>query len=241
MELIVQGQLEFGRFVDRPNRFTVVLKTVSGSRRCHLRDPGRLSELLKPQAGVLFVEKSSPRRRTDCEVVAIWDGKCWTIVNSGLHNELALELISAGLLPELGSPKAVKTEVRFGNSRVDILIEGRPPTLVEVKGCTLVRDGLALFPDAPTQRGTRHVLNLIEAIGMGFRAAALFLVMRPDAKALAPNAETDLAFAEALARAHRSGVMLLAHTFRLRGRSIEPASRIPVLLNVRKLSSPAST
>ncbi len=108
-------------------------------------------------------------------------------------------------------------------------------------GCTLARDGLALFPDAPTQRGTRHVLNLIEAIGMGFRAVVLFLVMRPDAKALAPNAETDPAFAEALARAHRSGVMLLAHTFTLSGRSVEPVSRIPVLLNVRKPSSPAST
>jgi len=228
--LIVQGQLGFGRFVDRPNRFTIVLKTVSGPRRCHLRDPGRLSELLKPEAGVLFVERSSLGGRTDCEVVAIWDGKCWTIVNSGLHNELALELISAGLLPELGSPKSVKTEVRFGNSRVDILIEGRPPTLVEVKGCTLVRGGLALFPDAPTQRGTKHVLNLIQAIKRGFRAAVLFLVMRPDARAIAPNAETDPAFAEALTRAHESG-LLLGYTFRLRGRVIEPVRRIPVLLS----------
>ncbi len=224
----VEGRLGFGLFRSRPNRFTVVLETSTGTRRCHLRDPGRLTELLVPGARTIFLEREGGRRKTDCEVLAVWSGSWWTVVNSGLHTALAIELIQSGAVPELPADAPIRREVRFGDSRVDLLLETSPPTLVEVKGCTLVVDGLALFPDAPTERGTRHVLNLIRAVHSGMRAAVLFLVMRPDAELLAPNEGTDPRFAEALRRAHREGVMLLAYRFRLRGKVIEPAGRIPV-------------
>ncbi len=226
----IEGRLGFGRFRSRPNRFTVVLETPKGTRRCHLRDPGRLTEILIPGARTIFLERSGPGRKTDCEVLAVWSGTWWTVVNSGLHTDLATELILSGAVPELPADAPIRREVRFGDSRVDLLLDTSPPTLVEVKGCTLVVDGVALFPDAPTERGTRHVLNLIRAVRSGMRAAVLFLVMRPDAERLEPNEETDPKFAEALRSARREGVALLAHRFRLRGRVIEPVGGIPVVV-----------
>lgn len=224
----IEGRLGFGLFRSRPNRFTALLKTSRGIRRCHLRDPGRLRELLVPGARTLFLEREGAGRRTDCEVLAVWSGAWWTVVNSGLHSDLAVELIRSGGVPGLPPTAGFRREVRFGDSRVDLLLETSPPTLVEVKGCTLVVDGLALFPDAPTERGTRHVLNLIRAVRSGLRAFVLFLIMRPDAERLSPNEETDPKFARALRRAAREGVELAAHRFRLRGRSIEPAGPVPV-------------
>ncbi len=226
----MEGHLGHGRFRSRPNRFTVVLDTLTGERRCHLRDPGRLTEILIPGARTIFLERKGPGRKTDCEVLAVWSGSWWTVVNSGLHTPLATELIRSGAVPELPTQAPIRREVRFGDSRVDLMLATSPPTLVEVKGCTLVIDGVALFPDAPTERGTRHVLNLIRAVHSGMRAAVLFLVMRPDAERLEPNEETDPKFAEALRAASRKGVALLAHRFRLRGRVIEPAGWIPVVV-----------
>ncbi len=228
--MIVRGTLRFGRFRERLNRFAVSLDDLSGRRRrCHLRDPGRLSELLLPGAGILFLERRSPGRSTDCEVLAVWDGVLWTVVNSGLHSGLAEELISSGRARPIPAAP-LRREVRFRDSRLDFLVSSDPPWLVEVKGCTLVRDGLALFPDAPTERGTRHVSALEAALGEGYRAAVLFLVMRPDARALVPNREADPRFAEALISAADAGVETLAHTFRLSGRVVEPVEPIPVLL-----------
>ncbi len=77
----IEGRLGYGRFRSRPNRFTVVLDTLTGARRCHLRDPGRLTEILVPGARTIFLERSGPGRKTDCEVLAVWSGSWWTVVN----------------------------------------------------------------------------------------------------------------------------------------------------------------
>jgi len=147
----LEKDLEEAIAVQRPNRFTVVLKD---GRKCHLRDPGRLRGLICPGARVLVAPRSG-RRRTVCEVFGAHDGK--VLVNSGLHQTIVLEALNLGLFPELGSFKTVLREVRLGGSRMDLMVDGRA---VEIKGCTLVTEGLALFPDAPTERGRRHVLEL---------------------------------------------------------------------------------
>ncbi len=226
--MLVRGILGSGIFLRRPNRFLVILKTLDGLRRCHLRDPGRLSELLRPGAIIIFRERNPLGRKTNCEVLLVWDGRVWTVVNSSLHNDLAIEIIKNGLLTELGSPRSIKREFRFRNSRVDFLLEDEERTLLEVKGCTLVRDGLALFPDAPSERGRRHVLNLINALKLGYRAVILFLVMRPDAEVLSPNWEIDPEFSNALAKAIESGVIVLAVKFAYRRREIMPVGKVPV-------------
>ncbi len=228
--MFIKGKLGAGKFLERPNRFLVVLDTLEGRRRCHVRDPGRLTELLVKGAPVVFLERSNPGRKTDCEVLLVWDGKVWTVVNSGLHSELATELLASGFLPELRGFTSMRREVKYGNSRVDFMLEYPGKVLyLEVKGCTLVGDGVALFPDAPTERGRRHVLNLIRAVDEGHDAAILFLVMRPDAELLIPNAETDPGFAEALREAENRGVRMFAVTFRYLARRIEPLARIPLI------------
>ncbi len=226
--VLIEGILKSGIFLKRPNRFLVILKTSKGLRRCHLRDPGRLSDLLKPGAIIIFRERNPAGRKTDCEVLLIWEGRVWTIVNSSLHNDLAIEVIKSGLLTELGSPGNIRREFRFGNSRIDFLLEDDERTLLEVKGCTLVRNGLALFPDSPSERGRRHVFNMIKSLRLGYRAAILFLVMRPDAKILSPNWEIDPKFSSALAKASEIGVLMLAVKFAYKRREIIPVDRIPV-------------
>ncbi len=219
----VREPLFGGSLVDRPNRFTLRVKTPEGIRKCHLRDPGRLRELMIPGLPVVFFDRSSVGRKTDCEVFMIWKG-VWTIVNSGLHSDLAEEVLTS-----LGLEGEVRREVKFGDSRVDFLVGD---TLVEVKGCTLVRDGLALFPDAPTERGRRHVLNLIRAVKSGMRALILFLVMRPDAQMLSPNWDTDPNFSEALLKAVKSGVSVRAVKFRYdpREREVKAVGSLPVVV-----------
>jgi len=224
----VTERLGSGVFLRRPNRFLVEVLTRRGVRRCHLRDPGRLKELLVPGATVVFIERDRTGRKTSCEVLLIWDGKVWTVVNSRLHLDLAEEVLLAGLFnEELGAPKKIRREVRFGRSRLDLLLD--ESTLVEIKGCTLVREGVALFPDAPTERGRRHVLDLVEAVRNGYRAAVLFLIMRPDAEVLKPNWSTDPEFSRALAEAVGEGVIALAVKFRYCCREIRPAGRVPVI------------
>ncbi len=228
--LIVEGRKKVGLFKGRPNRFTVLIKTEKGVRRCHLRDPGRLRELLKPDVKVMFIEVEGKRRKTDCEVIAVHDGTIWTVVNSGLHTSLAIELLSAGVIPEIKAEHGIRPEVKYGDSRIDLQVLGSPPTLVEVKGCTLVVGGTALFPDAPTNRGLRHLKTLIRAVEDGLKAYVLFLVMRPDAKIFMPNWATDPEFSRGLVEAFDKGVGIIAYTFTFNGLEIKPVRRIPVTL-----------
>ncbi len=228
--MYISDELGAGRFIERPNRFLVVIKTLKNERRCHLRDPGRLSELMRPNAPIVFMERKSRDRKTDCEVLLVWSGSVWVVVNSGLHNDLAEEAIRANLISELSGFHRIRREIRYGDSRIDFLLEGDKNILLEVKGCTLVEGGRAYFPDAPTERGRRHIINLIRALNNGYRAAVLFLVMRPDAESLSPNWRTDREFSSSLKKAVEMGVETYALTFAYRARHILPVSRIPVIL-----------
>jgi len=228
--LIIEGRKGIGLFKERLNRFTVLLRTETGLRKCHLRDPGRLGELLKPGVKVMFLEVEGEGWKTDCEVIAVHDGSIWTVVNSGLHTGLAVELLKAGLIQEIKAEHGIETEVKYGNSRIDIQVHGEPPTLVEVKGCTLVTQGTALFPDAPTSRGLKHLKTLAKAVNEGLKAHVLFLVMRPDAKMFRPNWKTDPDFSRGLVEAYMDGVNIIAYTFTFDGTQIKPYRRIPVNL-----------
>ncbi len=230
----VEGRKGIGLFHERPNRFTVLVRTETGMRRCHLRDSGRLSELLKPGVKVMFIEVKGKGRKTNCEVLAVHDGRMWTVVNSGLHTSLAVELIRTGLIHGVEADQEIETEVKYGDSRIDIQIKGDPPTLVEVKGCTLVIHGTALFPDAPTSRGLKHLKNLARAVAHGFKAYVLFLVMRPDAEIFMPNWKTDPDFSRGLVEAYKSGVNIVAYTFTFDGTCIKPYRRIPVMFEDEK-------
>jgi len=183
-----------GRLVRRLNRFALEVEVDGRKERAHLRDSGRLTELMKPGNRVLVRPKK--REKTSYEVFVIFDGDAPVVVNSSLHTDIAVEIL------EGEGYRIESREVKAGKSRIDLLVSRDGVSrLVEVKGCTLVRNGIALFPDAPTERGVKHVRELIERGGM-----ILFLVMRRDGKIFMPNHITHPEFARVLKEAHERGI-----------------------------------
>ncbi len=196
-----------GTFLERPNRFLGVVRLGGDRVPVHVHDPGRLGEILFPGNRVLLRRATSARRKTRWDLVA---GRCeghWVLVHSGYHRKIAETMLSSEELSPLGEVESLRAEVGYHQSRLDFLaqVDGKR-VWIETKGCTLCRDGVALFPDAPTVRGRRHMEHLRELRMKGDRAAALILVFRPDAQCFAPNADTDPGFATAFWMAVEAGV-----------------------------------
>jgi sugar fermentation stimulation protein A len=200
--------------------------------KCHLRDPGRLTELLVRGREVILRKIVDPNRKTRGEVIGVRSNETWVLVNSSLHSDIARWLIEAGFVEELRGWSIKKAEWKYGRSRIDFLLEkGGKKGLLEVKGCTLVENGLALFPDAPTERGRRHVLELIKAREEGFETSILFLVVRGDAEAFSPNWDMDPEFSISLVRAYEAGVKVMAYCLNFDGRALEPKRRLKLILS----------
>lgn len=214
-----------GTFLERPNRFTVIFKTKNQENlgeTAHLKDPGRLKELLYP--GVrLLLRKAPPntKRKTKFDVIAVFKDNLWVLINSGFHSDLAQELIESGLVSEFKGYEVERREFTFGKSRLDFLlrpvpdsIAGSKKMLVEVKGCTLVEDGLARFPDAPTLRGKKHMEELIYAKSQGYESSVLFLVLKEDARLFSPNYDTDPDFSRVLEESQANNVKIIPFVFK---------------------------
>lgn len=227
---VITGSLLRGTFLSRSNRFTVLVKTAKGTLRCHLRDPGRLTELLVPGRDVIFRKVKDPNRKTRGEVIGVWSGKTWVLVNSSMHSSIARWLIKSNYIEDLKGWSIEKAEWKYRNSRIDFLLSKKEEKgLLEVKGCTLVKEGVALFPDSPTERGRRHVLDLIKAKKEGFKAFILFLVTRGDADKFSPNWKTDPEFSKALILANKVGVKTIAYCLDFNGRTLVPKKEIEVV------------
>lgn len=132
------------------------------------------------------------------------------MVGTKVPNQIMREALSSGEVPEFSGYELVRSEPAYGNRRLDFLLAGEKFCLVEVKSCTLVRDGIALFPDAPTERGRRHLQELARARQEGYRAGVVFVIQREDAKLFMPNDETDPAFGAALRKVVARGVEPIA-------------------------------
>ncbi len=224
----IEGDLKQGTFIQRLNRFACLVEVEGSQARAYLPNPGRLQELLIPSAAVLLRKCKGSVRKTGYDLIGVKAGETWVSVDSRVPNALFKEALEQGRLAEFKGYRIAQEEVAFGKSRLDFLLE--PPALVEVKSCTLVEEGIAKFPDAPTARGRRHLLELIEAKEEGYRCAVVFVIQRGDAFAFAPNDATDEAFGEALREAHRRGVEVLAYRCSFNGREIEIAERVRVVL-----------
>lgn len=198
--------------------------------RAACRDPGRLRELLRPGVALLLEPSRDPRRRTRFTAVLVRHRGRWVSLIPALANrvfESALERRAPGL----PVARVVRREVPVGRSRIDFEVQGpRGRALVEVKSATLVVGGRALFPDAPTSRGTRHLRELGAHCREGGRALVVFVVQRGGASSLSPHAANDPAFADALREARRAGVGLLAFTCRVTRRGVRLDRPIPVVL-----------
>ena len=194
-------------FVSRPNRFLLVARFPSGgSVEVHVPDPGRLKELLYPGNDLLVIPASPySARRTRWSLAGAKDPTGWILVNTAFHRKIATSLFSSCHSP-LDFAVTLQAEVKSpsGKSRFDFLLNGE--TWVEVKGCTLKTGRKALFPDAPTVRGVKHLAELTEMSLQGLRTAVVFLVFVRDVQYFSSNRITDPKFAEALVRAVEAGV-----------------------------------
>ena len=183
------------RFVSRNNRFLGTVEISGKKEVAHIHDPGRLEELLYSGNRVLLKRYNNPRRKTKWEIIGAEFQHHWIFINSKFHRAISQRIIEDPEISPFGNIDKIIPEIKAGNSRLDYLIEkGGKRIWVEVKGCTLLKNGISLFPDAPTRRGTRHVEELIKKIDSGDRGALMILVFH-HSKCFLPNAQTDPHFA----------------------------------------------
>ena len=213
----IPGPLEPARFIDRPNRFVVVCELESTGEvvEAHLRHRGRLETLLVPGRRLWLSPANDPARRTAWTALLGEDRKGAGLVSldTTLPNRLIRRAIEVGGLPDLDGWRLERPEWRHGSSRIDFLLSGPDGRrlALEVKSVTWVEDGVALFPDAPTTRGVRHLRELAALARQdGWEAAICFVVQRNDARELGIAASIDPVFAETLDDASRAGVRVFA-------------------------------
>ncbi|RME31810.1 MAG: DNA/RNA nuclease SfsA, partial [Thermoflexia bacterium] len=217
-----------GRFVRRENRFRVVVEVAGVLRWAHLPNSGRLRELLTPGRLCYLVPRFAPNRRTDLDLLLMADGETLVSVDARLPGPLFAEALEGGLSGWEGVVR-IEREVRCGESRLDFRLEGPAgPVWVETKSVTLVEGGVALFPDAPTLRGQRHLRHLADLARAGEGAAVVFVVQRPDAEAFAPNARADPALTALLAEGAAAGVRVYAYGCMVSREEVRLARPLPV-------------
>ena len=222
------GQVIRARFLARPNRFIAHAALENGETAvCHVKNTGRCRELLVPGAAVYLERAANPGRKTAYDLIAVEKGTRLINMDAQAPNRVFGEWART-FEP---SAETVKPEFPFGQSRLDFCLTGPQGLhLVEVKGVTLEENGNALFPDAPTERGTRHLHELIRAVEEGYQATAFFVIQMENALDFAPNDDTDPAFGQALRQAARAGVEIAAYSCRVTPGSIEMDRPVPVLL-----------
>ena len=216
-----------GVFLERPNRFIARVRTEKGEEICHVKNTGRCRELLVPGAPVYLSVSENPVRRTRCDLVAVRKGALLINMDSQAPNRAAAEALP-WLFPGL---TLMKPEAAFGASRLDFYLEqGEKKTYLEVKGVTLEENDDALFPDAPTERGTRHLKELMNCAAAGMGAAVLFVIQMKGPRRFLPNARTDPAFAAALREARDAGVRILARDCIVTASGMTLDAEVPIIM-----------
>lgn len=193
------------KFLDRPNRFIAHVELSGKTETVHVKNTGRCRELLLPGADVILSHSGNPTRKTAYDLIAVYkEGLGLVNIDSQAPNAVVKEwLLSQGF-------DVVRPEYRYGDSRIDFYMEkdGRK-YLMEVKGCTLERDGIGYFPDAPTERGVKHLHELAKAGSEGYQAYLAFAIQMEGVTKVLPNVDTHPEFGEALEAAEAAGVQVL--------------------------------
>lgn len=206
-----------GKFIKRLNRFEAIVDIEGVENLVHVPNTGRCRELFLEGAEVLLEKRDGKHRKTAYELIMVYRGDKLISIDSQLPNKLAEEAVRSNVINELLDYDYIKREVVFGESRFDLYMEKEgEKTFVEVKGVTLEVDGAAKFPDAPTERGTKHIYELIKAKQQGYRACLLFVIQLDFANYFIPNTIMDPKFAEALIVAKSAGVEIFAYSCQLK-------------------------
>ena len=199
------GKIVDGKFIDRPNRFIAHVEIDGRTETVHVKNTGRCRELLLPGAAVRLEESDNPARKTRYDLVAVHkDNIGWINIDSQAPNKVVKEWLDTQGLD------VIRPEYTYGKSRIDFYLEkGKQKILMEVKGCTLEIDGIGYFPDAPTERGVKHLHELAQAQQAGYECAVAFVIQMEGITEVRPNVSTQPEFGTALAEAKAAGVRVL--------------------------------
>ena len=221
--------IEQATFLSRPNRFIAEVMLGGETVVCHVKNTGRMGELLLPGVTAYVQKNSNPNRRTAYTLIAVEKGGRIINIDSTAPNVLFGEWLKTS--DYFGELTLIKQEKTFGASRFDYYLESEAERIfVEVKGVTLEQNGHALFPDAPTERGVKHLYELIECKAQGYRTAVAFIVKMEDIDGFSPNEETHPAFGEALRAAQAAGVEILVIGCQVSADVVKTAEEIPLIL-----------
>ncbi len=229
-----------GNFISRPNRFVAKVEIDGEKQTAHVKNTGRCRELLVPGCTV-YLEDHEGRmgsRKYRYSLIAVRKetaaGPLYINMDSQAPNKVAAEALKDGRIniPGMSKLTVIKPESTFGNSRFDFYIEDRDGRkgFIEVKGCTLENEGIASFPDAPTERGVKHIEELILAKEQGYTATLLFIVQMKGMKYIRPNDETHPAFGNALRKASETGVNVIAYECEVKPDELSVSGNLPVKL-----------
>ena len=218
-----------GIFLSRPNRFIAHVEIDGNHIVAHVKNTGRCKELLIPGAKVVLQKSGNPGRKTGYDLISVWKGPRLINIDSQAPNKVFLEHLRTGLY--MKGITLIKPEAKYGSSRFDFYVEaGQRKALIEVKGVTLEENGVVLFPDAPTQRGVKHLRELAACIQGGYEGHIIFVVQMNKVCYFVPNIKTHPAFAEALAEAAKAGVSVSALDCAVTENSLTIGKSIPVKL-----------
>lgn len=217
-----------GVFTERPNRFIAHVMIDGRKEIVHVKNTGRCRELLPAGAQVFCQKSDNPLRKTQYDLITVRKGQKLINMDSQAPNKAAMEWLQSG---GLGKLEKLRAETVHADSRFDFsFAKDGKQCFLEVKGVTLETDGVCAFPDAPTQRGSKHLHGLARAVSEGFGAYVLFVIQMEDVKYLHPNDATDPAFGAALRQAAQAGVKILAYDCRVTEDTMEIGKSVEIRL-----------
>lgn len=225
-----------GVFLSRPNRFVAYARVDGHMAMAHIKNTGRCKELLLPETPAYLEDHGSSGRKTRYSVISVMKGQTPVNIDSQAPNKVWHEALSSGLtVPGLDIITHVKREAVYGGSRLDFYAEGlvngeKATAYMEVKGVTLELSGTAMFPDAPTERGQKHVHELIKAAGDGHLAYIVFIIQMMGVAVFKPNDAMDPAFGQGLRQAAGAGVRVLAYDCAVTPNTITLGEPVPVVM-----------
>jgi sugar fermentation stimulation protein A len=211
--MFINKRIFAAEFVSRPNRFQAYVKLNGKEIMVHVPNTGRCREILIPESRILLREELNPTRKTLYDLFAVYKENKIINIDSQIPNKVVEEALKNKRIKNLVKYNIIQREKTFCNSRFDFKLSNDMGEVyyLEVKGVTLETDGKSKFPDAPTERGTKHLLELIEAKKLGFGAGVIFLIQMDGISEFSPNDDMDVAFGEALRLAYKSGVDIFAY------------------------------
>ncbi|GHV39816.1 sugar fermentation stimulation protein SfsA [Clostridia bacterium] len=226
---MVYDNIREGVFLRRPNRFIAEVEIGGSVEVVHVKNTGRCKELLTPGAKVYLSEAANQKRATKYDLVAVYKEKRLINMDSYAPNRAFGEFLRQGRL--LPGATLVKPETKYGGSRFDFYIEaGGRKAYIEVKGVTLEKNGVAMFPDAPTERGVKHLNELAKCVADGYEAFAVFVIQMEGVRYFTPNYKMHPEFGAALAAAMQAGVTALAFDCLVTANSMVINCRVPIKL-----------